>query len=242
MNKRAEGGPIPWARAAGWLLYVIIPVLLLLSSVRLLLTPTFVQLNYALPGFPADPYGFSPRERLEGAGLALEYLLNDEPVDFLGDLRFPGGQPVYNARELQHMQDVKILVQQAMAVWLACLALGLVLPLGLARLAGEREAWRALARSARVALAVMALLLVGIAASFSFLFVGFHRAFFEGDTWLFLYSDTLIRLFPERFWLTAFIGIGAGTVVLACLLLGISSLRLRRMARLAPPTGTQTTP
>jgi len=76
----------------------------------------------------------------------------------------------------------------------------------------------------------MALLLAGIAASFSFLFVGFHRLFFEGDTWLFLYSDTLIRLFPERFWLTAFVGIGAGTVLLAGLLLGLSAWRLRRLA------------
>lgn len=231
-------GTTTWARAARWLLYLILPVLLLLSSVRMLLTPAFVRLNYALPGFPADPYGFSLQDRLEGAGLALDYLLNDEGIDFLGDLRFADGQSVYNARELKHMQDVKILVQQAMAVWLACLALGLVLPLGLAWLAGEREAWRALARSARIALAVMALLLVGIVASFSFLFVGFHRAFFEGDTWLFLYSDTLIRLFPERFWLTAFIGIGVGTVVLACLLLGISTVRLRRMARLAAPPAT----
>jgi uncharacterized membrane protein len=54
--------------------------------------------------------------------------------------------------------------------------------------------------------------------------------FFEGDTWLFLYSDTLIRLFPERFWLTAFIGIGAGTLLLAGLLLGLSAWRLRRLA------------
>jgi len=36
-------------------------------------------------------------------------------------------------------------------------------------------------------------------------FVGFHALFFEGDSWLFLYSDTLIRLFPLRFWQDAFL-------------------------------------
>jgi uncharacterized membrane protein len=36
-------------------------------------------------------------------------------------------------------------------------------------------------------------------------FVGFHSLFFEGDSWLFLYSDTLIRLFPIRFWQDAFL-------------------------------------
>ena len=36
-------------------------------------------------------------------------------------------------------------------------------------------------------------------------FAGFHSLFFEGDSWLFLYSDTLIRLFPIRFWQDAFL-------------------------------------
>jgi hypothetical protein len=27
----------------------------------------------------------------------------------------------------------------------------------------------------------------------------FHQIFFSAGTWMFLYSDTLIRLFPERF-------------------------------------------
>jgi integral membrane protein (TIGR01906 family) len=32
-------------------------------------------------------------------------------------------------------------------------------------------------------------------------FTTFHRIFFEGDTWIFPRSDTLIRLFPNRFWI-----------------------------------------
>ena len=38
-------------------------------------------------------------------------------------------------------------------------------------------------------------------------FAGFHALFFEGDSWLFLYSDTLIRLFPLRFWQDAFLSV-----------------------------------
>jgi ABC-type uncharacterized transport system permease subunit len=77
-------------------LVLSLPVTLLLTSVRLLLTPAFVRLDYGLPGFPPDPYGFTAAERLQGAGIALEYLLNDEPISFLGDLRFDDGSPVYN--------------------------------------------------------------------------------------------------------------------------------------------------
>ena len=36
-------------------------------------------------------------------------------------------------------------------------------------------------------------------------FTAFHKLFFVGDSWLFLYSDTLIRLFPIRFWQDAFL-------------------------------------
>jgi integral membrane protein (TIGR01906 family) len=32
-------------------------------------------------------------------------------------------------------------------------------------------------------------------------FTTFHRLFFEGETWIFPYTDTLIRLFPIRFWM-----------------------------------------
>jgi uncharacterized membrane protein len=36
-------------------------------------------------------------------------------------------------------------------------------------------------------------------------FTFFHTLFFEGDSWLFYYSDSLIRLFPIRFWQDAFL-------------------------------------
>jgi uncharacterized membrane protein len=44
--------------------------------------------------------------------------------------------------------------------------------------------------------------------SFNVLFVAFHNVFFQAGTWMFLFSDTLIRLFPERFWRDTFIAVG----------------------------------
>ncbi len=230
MNERRRSGF--WQRAARSLLWLTIPVALLLSSVRLLLTPAFVRLDYSLPGFPQDGYGFSMQERISWAEIALDYLLNDEPITFLGDLRFENGDAVYNERELNHMLDVKILVQQAMGVWLATLAGSLVLLLLIGQFSAWRQALQAIRSSAQATLAIMAVLLVLIAAAFQFVFVGFHRVFFQGDTWLFLYSDTLIRLFPERFWLTAFVAIVVGTVGLACLLWLVTRNILRRQASL----------
>ena len=45
-------------------------------------------------------------------------------------------------------------------------------------------------------------------ASFGVFFVAFHQVFFDPGTWIFLWSDTLIRLFPERFWRDVFIYVG----------------------------------
>jgi integral membrane protein (TIGR01906 family) len=50
-----------------------------------------------------------------------------------------------------------------------------------------------------------AILLIGLAAviNFDFFFVLFHQMFFTGDSWLFLSTDSLIRLFPLPFWMDA---------------------------------------
>jgi uncharacterized membrane protein len=44
--------------------------------------------------------------------------------------------------------------------------------------------------------------------AFHVIFVAFHNVFFQAGTWQFLFSDTLIRLFPERFWQDTFIALG----------------------------------
>jgi len=51
-------------------------------------------------------------------------------------------------------------------------------------------------------------ILAYLVLNFDSLFVNFHRIFFKGGSWIFRYSDTLIRLFPVRFWQDAFIWIG----------------------------------
>jgi integral membrane protein (TIGR01906 family) len=194
---------------------LVVPVLLVLTSVRLLLTPAFVQLEYRMPGFPEDPYGFTFEDRLAWSGVSLEYLLNDEGITWLAEKMLSPGVPLYNDRELRHMQDVKVLVQAALRVWLGCavVVVGLVVVLWWR---GDMEGLLlGLRQGARWTLGLMAAIVVGLIASFSFLFVGFHRIFFEGETWLFLYSDSLIRLFPERFWRDAFLWIAGLTAFMA---------------------------
>jgi integral membrane protein (TIGR01906 family) len=72
---------------------------------------------------------------------------------------------------------------------------------------------------------VVITILIFVAISFRQLFTAFHRVFFEGDTWLFSMSDSLIRLLPLRLWQDGFIAVGLITVLLA-LLFGIFGRKL----------------
>jgi uncharacterized membrane protein len=110
------------------------------------------------------------------------------------------------------MQDVKRVTKGALTVWYVVL----ILLLGLwiwSRLGHWEQAYReGLMRGGwlmvGLAVAIGLIVVIGILINpnvFWSFFVGFHRLFFEGDSWLFLYSDTLIRLFPIRFWQDAFL-------------------------------------
>lgn len=194
-------------RLIGYLVILLVPLVLILTSVRLLLTEQYVYVEYHLPGFPDDPYGLTQEQRLEYAPLAMEYLLNDEGISFLSDQRFPDGTPLYNERELSHMADVKALTQVVLKVWLLAAALLVAIAAAAWRFKWWNEFRTWAGRGGKVTVILILVLLVFIAISFDRLFVEFHHIFFQGDSWLFLYSDTLIRLFPMRFWQDVFIAL-----------------------------------
>lgn len=185
------------------------PLALLFLTLRLLLTPAYLELEYRLPNFPPDAYGFTNAERLHYARLALQYLLDDAPISFLEALKFPDGAPLYTRRELAHMEDVQDVVQIALRIGYSALAvLG-----GVGLFVIWRKEWRPSFRRGLWWggwLTFILVLLIGLGAvtQFDQFFTLFHWFFFEGDSWLFRYSDTLIRLFPMRFWQDAFLFAG----------------------------------
>jgi integral membrane protein (TIGR01906 family) len=218
------------------ILTVLIPLVLVLTNVRLLMTPLFPAIEYRLPGFPDDPYGFTQADRLKWSEVAINYLLNSEGIRFLGDLRFPQGvtappescqyyldgdcNRLYNDRELKHMSDVKIVTRWALNVWVisGILVLGAI---GLLYYFGQISALRAgLLGGASVTLVLLLGLVAYLLINFNTFFTQFHMVFFEGQTWIFLWSDTLIRLFPLRFWQDAFIFVGGAAILEA---LGIAA-------------------
>ncbi len=212
----------------GWLVTLVIPFVLLFTSIRLLLTPAFVNIEYHLPGFPEDSFGMTLEQRLRYTPIMLEYLLNDQGTSFLADQTFDDGRPLLNEREVGHMKDVKDLTKIVLNIWLVLLAFLVVADIAAVRFHwwDRFRAW--LVRGAQLTIGLIVTILIFVAISFSALFTGFHRIFFTGDTWLFSYSDTLIRLFPIRFWQDVFIALGVLTLAGAGLIWLIFSKRKER--------------
>jgi integral membrane protein (TIGR01906 family) len=191
---------------------LLVPLALIGTALRILLSPLFINVEYRMPYFPADDYGMTRAERLHWAPFALKYLVNSSDISYLGDLKFEDGSPLYNRRELSHMADVKNVVQGALNAWYVSL-FGLT---ALALLASKGKWMPEYVRGLRrggmwmigLATALGLVAGVGIAVNpdvFWEFFSLFHQVFFTGDSWLFYYSDTLIRLFPIRFWEDAFL-------------------------------------
>jgi integral membrane protein (TIGR01906 family) len=210
------------ARWAAIAVAVLLPFVLILTNVRLLLSPVFVSLEYSTPGFPEDRYGFSRVERMRLAEIARRYLLNDAGPEFLGDLQDEAGVPLYNARELRHMVDVKRLVQAVLRGWIGLVALSAILGIVAWRYGAPGAARKGLRFGARITLVLMVGLVLLLVASFSVLFTGFQEIFFRDGTWVFSYSDTLIRLFPMRFWRDVFALLMVLTLAEASLILWLT--------------------
>lgn len=189
-----------------------VPIILSTLVILALLSPLFVNLEYRRPGFPADSYGFSTAERLDYGNQTRRYLVTNQSLDVLRSLQFVTGEPLYKERELTHLEDVKVVIQGLLKAFYG--AAGVVIA---GALIARWKGWQAdfvgaLSRGGRLTTLLLVAILVFTLISFRALFVFFHRIFFEGDSWLFFYSDTLIRLFPIQFWQDVFLVFGLFTL------------------------------
>lgn len=216
----------PFARSLQILVTLLLPVLLVLGSVRLLITDQYLAFEYGKASFPADPFGFDRSQRLAYASVNFRYVRENQPIDALAGLRL-GDQPMYNARELKHMQDVQKVYQMVMRIWHFALGISLLAVLALGWQDDTRPAlFKALQRGGLLTVSIIAVIGLLAAVAWRVWFVAFHQVFFAPGTWSFSTSDTLIRLFPEKFWFDAALTIS--TISLAGgLLLALTGWRLR---------------
>jgi integral membrane protein (TIGR01906 family) len=208
------------------LLVLSVPVFLLLTNLYALMSPAFLHYEYGKADFPPSP-GFTNEQRLMVAERAITYLRSDAGIEILGNLEGEEG-PLFREKELVHMVDVKVVTRQA---FLAHGLLGLLIAVSLVVLLGIRDGQPRLSASllqgSLLTIALLVALVALIYLNFDWFFTHFHLTLFEGDSWIFNTSDTLIRLFPPRFWFDAAIIWGLLTLGEAVALGGIAWLSNR---------------
>lgn len=207
-----------------------VPVILILGNVFIFMTPDWLAFQYSQPDFPAS-VRFTPQARFQFASESIEYVRGNRTLAQFIALG------VYDEREIKHMIDVRVLVDQVkivlpVVVLLAVIALVVLsspalLGRGQGRvednaektliptfsLEGRRGAGRALLNGALLTLGLFVAIGIFAAVGFNTFFTLFHRIFFEGDTWLFNYTDSLIQFYPLPFWFATSIGLVALTLV-----------------------------
>jgi integral membrane protein (TIGR01906 family) len=187
---------------------LLVPILIITAAVRLLATDQYLAFEYAKADFPPDSYGFTSQQRFILASTNIHYVRAHLPNDELAKQTLYG-VPVYNSREVSHMADVRSVFQSVQVD--GKLAFILLVLTGF--LLWKREGWQTLASGLqwgglRTCGIVLFIGLTAIAAWQSW-FNTFHLLFFKPGSWLFLYTDTLIRLFPEKFWFDSALAISA---------------------------------
>ncbi len=183
-----------------------VPIALILANVFLFMTPTWLAYQYSQPDFPPS-VRFAPPERYRLASESIEYIRGNRTLEQFKALG------VYDEREIKHMVDVRELVDKVKIV-LPIIAILIIASLIV--LAREKEnralAARGLLNGAMLTIGLFVAVGFFAAVGFQTFFTLFHKVFFEGETWLFNYTDSLIQFYPLPFWFATSIALVTITI------------------------------
>ncbi len=220
---------------------ICIPLLLVTSSANTVVNSSLLY-----------RYGFGAYQIPTRTGIPMDQLLSvaEQTKDFFNaeddlPLRVTivrGGQavPLYNEREVAHMQDVRELMRQVRAVSDATLTYLLALlgiGLWVRKIAFVPAFIGILFRGSAATLGLVAL--AGIASVFDFedLFLQFHLFSFSNNLWLLdPTKDYLLMMYPWGFFRDATLAIGGLIALVAAALLALSKLMAERIDKIVPPS------
>ncbi|MCP4538373.1 MAG: TIGR01906 family membrane protein [Chloroflexi bacterium] len=219
-----------WPRLIQWVLVLALPIVLLTANIRVATGHWFVHWEYGKANFPPDPYGLSTKERIDLAEVCVDYIASSADISLLGDLKLDNGDPAFNARELRHMFDVQVVYSRIMTVGIvaALILLGAIITSLATRYPRQRVA-TVLWNGSLFTLGLLGIVGGYMALNWRNFFTTFHRIFFEGDTWTFPLSDTLIRLFPMKLWIDVAIVIVAPLVIESIIIAVASQAWIQRL-------------
>lgn len=214
---------------AQWLLVLCLPLLLLTASISGLANSPWLY-----------HYGFEKYEVAETTGLDEPEL--DKVVTGLTGYFNSGdesisltvtkdGEPfeVFNEGEIAHLRDVKGLFRLSYYILLGTVVYAAAYVGASLFWWRDRRLYRGLVFGGGLTLALMAVIGIGAAINFDWLFRQFHLISFANDLWMLdPATDYLIMLFPRGFWFDAAIISAAATAFGALVLGGVGWWRLKK--------------
>jgi integral membrane protein (TIGR01906 family) len=214
-------------KPTGLLITVIaaaVPLVILGNALIVLLVPWFAHFQYALPGFPADPFGLSGADRASLGATGIRSIWPLGPgTELLVDARLPDGSVAFGPVEIRHMGDVQGLVRACFILWLVSIAAGMAAAVRLRKTDRSQAVYRGLWLGSLITIGAMAVTGIAMLVNFEAIFDGFHEIFFEPGTWTFGDDETLRRLYPDAFW-----GIASGLLAVLALAQALILLRSSR--------------
>lgn len=218
------------------LVVFVMPIFITLTAARIMVADWYPKYEYAKPDFPADSYGFTTEQRLERALVSIHFLNDPRPaeqaIELLDALRLPGAdKALFNQYERSHMMDVKRFTDKLWLFWRISVVLVIGgLTLLLVRKRTQPDAYAAIFGGGLLTTGLLGFLVAFVLVGWRTFFIGFHELFFPPGSWTFDWSDSLIRLFPDRFWFDAGILLVGGAFAAGVLVSG-SGYWLGRRAR-----------
>jgi integral membrane protein (TIGR01906 family) len=197
---------LDWVRGLVSVAFVLLlPLLIIGTSLRGLVTDRDFMLRGFEDNHVATTTGLDDAQLRRIADAFVAYFQGPHGQIQLQVTAFGQSRPLFNDREVAHMEDVQALIQFflrmqviAAAVVVPRLAVAVVFDRSAVPL-GRDMLWS-------TGLMVALVILVGVLSwlDFDALWTRFHQIAFRNDLWqLDPNSDYLIMLFPEPFWLTA---------------------------------------
>jgi len=216
------------ARVPAAFFILALPLFLVTTNVRVLASNVGFYERGLRNYHAAETTGIALPELDRASAEIVDYFQNDA-----GTLRIlvnEDGQEgsLFNARETEHMRDVKTLIRIVYRANEASMAFVLVYVTAVFLWARERSlrslAWMGLGGVAAGFLFVAAIGVVAAVGGFDQAWTEFHQLVFTNDFWrLNADTDHLIQMFPEPFWQDATVIAGGATVVEAVLISALAS-------------------
>jgi len=206
---------------------LLVPMLIIGTSLRGLITDRDLMLRGFRDNQVATTTGLDDPQLQRIADVFVAYFQGPPGQIQMQVTAFGQSRPLFNAKEVTHMEDVQRLIQfflQMQLVAAAVVVLRVVVAVAFDRASapiGRELLWSA-------ALVVALVVLVGVLSLMDFdaLWTRFHQLAFRNDLWqLDPSKDYLIMLFPEPFWFTATLRM-ATTVALQALAVAVVGIVL----------------